>query len=95
MHLGRTGNNLCPVAAVSVYMAVPRCILQVGVWSTSFQGGLGLVKRARVALEGSGVDVAGHSFWIGATTIAAAAGIEDSMIIMLKSCIIIVLVLML
>lgn len=83
--LGRTGDELCPVAAVTAYLAVrgetPGAFFK---WSSGVPLSREmLVKRMRVALQSAGVDVAcysGHSFRIGAATTAAAVGMEDSLI---------------
>ena len=85
VYLGKTGNGLCPVAAVAAYLAV-RGRSQGPFFR--FAGGTpltreGLVKHVREALGASGVDASkysGHSFRIGAATAAAAVGIEDSLI---------------
>lgn len=85
LYLGKTGNDLCPVAAVAAYLAVrgrsPGPFFR-------FTSGVPLsrevlVRRLRAALKPFGVEVSnysGHSFRIGAATTAAAAGIEDSLI---------------
>ena len=85
--LGRTDNDLCPVAAMSAYLVVRR--KSEGA-SPFFQFSSGapltremLVKRVREALGPSGVSVerySGHSFRIGAATTAAEVGLEDSLI---------------
>ena len=83
--LGRTDNDLCPVAAVAAYLVVrgraagPFFSFSSG--GTSIQRVIG--RRMREALHPSGVDVskfAGHSFRIGAATTAASVGVEDSLI---------------
>ena len=83
--LGITGNELCPVSAMSAYLAIrgrsPGPFFR-------FQSGVPLsrellVKHVRAALRVKGVDdskYSGHSFRIGAATTAAAVGVEDSMI---------------
>lgn len=83
--LGTSGNDLCPVAAVSAYLAIrgrdPGPFFR-------FQSGAPLsrellVKHIREALKAKGFDeskYAGHSFRIGAATTAAAVGLEDSLI---------------
>ena len=85
IYLGKTGNDICPVAAVTAYLAArgraPGPFFH-------FQSGAPLsrellVKRVRQALEQVGMDVthySGHSFRIGAATTAASVGVEDSMI---------------
>ena len=85
VYLGFTEDELCPVAAVTAYLAVR------GRDSGPFfrlKGGAPLsrevlVRKVREALQSSGVQVgrySGHSFRIGAVTTAAAVGIEDSVI---------------
>lgn len=85
MFLGKSGKDLCPVAAISAYLAVrgrgPGPFFR-------FQSGAPLsrellVKHLRAALKTKGFDeskYAGHSFRIGAATTAAAVGLEDSLI---------------
>lgn len=83
--LGMTGCCLCPVAAVTSYMASrgtkggPFFMLQNGTPLTKTK----FVGEVRAALEMLGLpakDFAGHSFRIGAATAAAKAGLEDSTI---------------
>ena len=85
IHLGRTGNSLCPVAAILAYMARrgseqgPLYIFRDG----STLSRRHLVSEVRSALSSCGLDCnmyAGHSFRIGAATTAAAKGVEDSTI---------------
>ena len=85
VYLGRTDNVLCPVGAVSAYLAVrgqspgPFFRLASGVPLSREV----MVKRMREALQPSGVDItqySGHSVRIGAATTAATVGIEDSLI---------------
>ena len=85
MFLGRTTNDLCPVAAVLAYLARrgstpgPLFILADG----SPLSRQRLVLELRQALSASGITCdafSGHSFRIGAATTAAAKGIEDSAI---------------
>ena len=85
VYLGRTDNILCPVGAVTAYLAVrgkspgPFFRLASGAPLSREM----LVERMREALQPSGVDItqySGHSFRIGAATTAAAVGIEDSLI---------------
>lgn len=83
--LGSTSTELCPVTAVSAYLAVrgresgPFFRFVSGVpLSREY-----LVRRVREALRSKGIDdtkYAGHSFRIGAATTAAAVGMEDSLI---------------
>ena len=85
VYLGKTGVDLCPVAAVSVYLAVHGC--QKGPLFC-FVSGVplsrdALIRHVRVTLRALGVDVSfysGHSFRIGAATTAAAVGMEYSFI---------------
>lgn len=86
VYLGKTRNELCPVAAVSAYLAVrgrssgPFFRFASG---TPLSREL-LVKHIRAALQPYyGIEVnkySGHSFRIGAATAASAAGLEDLMI---------------
>ena len=78
VYLGRTDNNLCPVAAVVAYLAL-RHKLGAGPFF-KFQSGTALtrasfVNRVRKALKEAGMDAdkfSGHSFRIGAASTAAA-----------------------
>ena len=83
--VGRTRNELCPVAAVLSYMALrgpgsgPLFRFKNGkpLTRSSF------VAKLRETLEVAGVDCSGyssHSFRIGAATTAASRGIQDSLI---------------
>lgn len=83
--VGRTGSILCPVEAISQYVALrgsrPGCFFQ-------FEDHTPLTKpkfvaRVRQVLQALGLPYdcfAGHSFRIGAATAAAQAGVEDSVI---------------
>ena len=83
--LRKTGCSLCPVAAITAYMASrgdhPGQFFQ-------FKNGQGLTKpkfvsHVREAIMKAGLpwdQFAGHSFRIGAATTAARAGVEDSTI---------------
>lgn len=83
--VGRTGDSLCPVAAILSYVATrgptPGCFFQ-------FRDRTPLTKPrfitlVRQALHQAGIPetgYSGHSFRIGAPTTAAHAGIEDSTI---------------
>ena len=85
VYLGRTENELCPVAAISAFLVVRGT--ETGPFFR-FASGAPLsrelfVRRVREALEPWGIDekkYSGHSFRIGAATAAAAAGVEDSLI---------------
>ena len=85
IYLGRTGNNLCPVAAMLGYLSIrpstpgPLFIFQDG----SPLSRPKLVQHLRHALSQLGMDVAnysGHSFRIGAASTAAKVGFSDSLI---------------
>ena len=88
IYLGRTGRDLCPVAALLAYMAVRPAAqgpLFVEVDGTPLTRDK-LVTAVRQALQQAGVQsvrYSGHSFRIGAATTAAQAGLEDSMVKML------------
>ena len=85
LHLGRTGDVICPVSALLSYLANrpptpgPLFLLKSGnPLSRSF-----LVSSIRNALSTFDIDVScynGHSFRIGAATAAAQANIPDSTI---------------
>ena len=85
VYVGRTGDDLCPVAALLAYLARRRndpgplfrmsdgTLLTKGIFTA----------RLREALSTLGYEAsayAGHSFRIGAATTAAERGIEDSVI---------------
>ena len=83
--IGKTGTNLCPVAAVLDYLQVRGTgkgflfRFKDGTYLTRQR----LVKEVRSALVKAGLDqinYCGHSFRIGAATVAAEKGIEDSVI---------------
>ena len=86
--MGRTGNELCPVAATLAYMVQrgpgPGPLFK-------FQDGKPLtrqrfVARVHEALTSAGVDssaYSGHSFRSGAATTAAKCGVSDAVIKML------------
>ena len=83
--MGRTGNALCPVAAMLSYMSVrggaegPLFRFKDGRLLTRER----FVPRVRDALSTAGIDeslFAGHSFRIGAATTAAQAGTPDATI---------------
>ena len=84
--LGRTYNDICPIAALLAYLAAQG---QQGAGPLfHFKDGHYLtrqcfVEHVRTALQQSGINPAhysGHSFRIGAATTAAACGLEDSLI---------------
>ena len=85
IYLGKTGNNLCPVAAVLGYLSIrpptqgPLFVFDDG---TPLSRPL-LVLHLREALSQLGINIAnysGHSFRIGAASTAAAVGFSDSFI---------------
>ena len=83
IYLGRTHSQICPVAATLKY-AVARGLLKGPLFV--FEDGRVLTREQFIAavceaLTTSGVDAlkyCGHSFWIGATTMAAEQGVHDS-----------------
>ena len=85
LHLGVTGDFLCPVLALLGYLAIrqstpgPLFLFHDG----STLSRTRLVKELHLALHMIGVDdsrFSGHSFRIGAATTAARVGLQDSMI---------------
>ena len=85
INIGKTGNSLCPIAAMEVYLWVrgssSGLLFQ---WESRFPlSKSSFVKCVRAVLEEAGlpaIDYAGHSFRTGTTTTAAVAGLEDSAI---------------
>ena len=80
--LGATGRDLCPVAALTPYLALrepspgPLFHFQNGSYLTRAR----FVTEVRQLLSTTGLlasAYSGHSFWIGAATTAALAGVED------------------
>ncbi len=83
--IGRTGNELCPIAAVLSYIASRGSA--PGPFFRDMSGRAitkpWFVTQIREILQKAGLpqqDYAGHSFRIGAATSAALAGVEDSTI---------------
>ena len=85
IYLGRTHDQICPVAATLNYLVVrgtvkgPLFIFGDGRYLTRDR----FVSAVREALQATGVDTskyAGHSFHIGAAITAAEHGIQDSLI---------------
>lgn len=83
--VGKTNSHICPVKAVSSYLAIrgfspgPFFRNRDGLALTRQQ----LVAQLRATLAEEGVDCtrySGHSFRIGAASIAAAEGLADSTI---------------
>ena len=85
VYLGSTGNELCPVAALMVHIAMRG--MSTGPLFR-FQSGRFLTKETFITRVREGLDIlglcaanyAGHSFRIGAVTTAAPQRVEDSMI---------------
>ena len=83
--VGRTDNDLCPVAALAAYTTIrgsdngPFFMLENRTPLTREQ----FVKMTKEKLAAAGIDsscYSGHSFRIGAATTASACGVEDSLI---------------
>ena len=85
LYLGRTDNLLCPVAAITAYLASRGS--EPGPFFRFEKGGYltreSFVKRVRAVMLEAGLEAqrySGHSFRVGAATTAAARGVEDSLI---------------
>ena len=85
LYLGRTDNLLCPVAAITAYIASRGS--DPGPFFRFEKGGYltreSFVKRVRAVMLEAGLEAqrySGHSFRVGAATTAAARGVEDSLI---------------
>ena len=85
MYVGRANSSLCPIVATLSYMAVrgsqpdPFFVFKDGTPLTKTI----FVARVRDPLREAGLNplhYAGHSFRIGAATVAAQVGLEDSVI---------------
>ena len=85
IYVGRTGNDLCPVAALMAYQAVrggghgPFFRMEDGRPLTRDM----FVAQVKKVLTQAGIDAtkySGHSFRIGAASTAAERGVEDSTI---------------
>ena len=85
LFVGRTNNDLCPVAAMLTYLSVrgfdrgPLFKTEQGLPLTRAK----LVALLKTALTAAGIDptrYSGHSFRIGAATTAAANGVSDATI---------------
>lgn len=85
IHLGTTGDTLCPVVSMLGYLA-RRPDTQGPLFIFADGSPLSrprLIRELKRALQAAGVDTtgySGHSFRIGAATTAAKAGVSDSMI---------------
>ena len=85
VYLGKTGDALCPIAAMEAYLSVrgnnPGALFH---WESGVPlSKVNFMKHVWTALEQAGLpakDYAGHSFRIGAANTAAVAGLEDSAI---------------
>ena len=85
VHIGSTGEALCPVTALLRYMAARGGDSEpLFTWADGhFLTRKTFVARVRAALTGAGypaADYAGHSFRIGAATTAAQHGVQDCLI---------------
>ena len=89
VYVGRTNKPLCPVSALLAYMVMrgkglgPLFIFQDGKPLSRPR----FVTKIKRALSAAGIDpkpYSGHSFRIGAATMAAKQGVEDSTIKMLR-----------
>ena len=83
MILGKTGDSICPVAALTSYLTIrssdPGPLFQHT--DSSLLTKDCFIKNVRSALSSLGYDsttYAGHSFRIGTATTAAERGMEDS-----------------
>ena len=85
IHLGHTGDYLCPVAAILAYLAVrpmkpgPLLVFQDGSPLSRQQ----LIAHLRSALSEADINTtgfSGHSFRMGAATTADSVGLSDSLI---------------
>ena len=83
IYVGRTDNDLCPVAALAAYTTIggsnnsPFFMLENQTPLTCDQ----FVKMTKEKLTAVVINFScysGHSFWIGAATTASACGVEDS-----------------
>ena len=83
--IGKSGTDICPVAALLDFLRLrgsdPGFLFRFrdGTYLTRQR----LVEAVRAALEAAGVDhskYCGHSFRIGAATVAAEKGVEDSVV---------------
>ena len=85
MVLGKTGDDLCPVAALLSYLVIrgdkPGALFQwqdgTPLSETQF---MEAVRQALTATHLPAKEYAGHSFRVGAATTAAMASLEDSTI---------------
>ena len=87
LFMGRTGMEVCPVTAILPYLVVRRARFASGPLFVNEKGSplsrIALVTWLRSTLNKAGIDsskFSGHSFRIGAASVAAARGVEDSTI---------------
>ena len=83
--LGRTGGDLCPVAAVLTYAVSRGCqpapfFTLLTARPLTKQQFVAEIRKILIALGLPAQEYAGHSFHKGAATSAALAGVEDSTI---------------
>ena len=84
--IGATNDHLCPVAALMTYLAVRDKDMTTPLFKFQDNEPMSrdrFVREVRKALQEAGMDqskYAGHSFRSGAATVAAACGLEDSLI---------------
>ena len=84
--IGATNDHLCPVAALMAYLAVRDKDMTTPLFKFQDNEPMSrdrFVREVRKALREAGMDqskYAGHSFRSGAATVAAACGLEDSLI---------------
>lgn len=85
VHIGKTGNILCPMAAILNYLAIrgsePGLLFHFKDCSPLTKSKF--TASFRKLLDQAGINsshYAGHSFRVGAASTAAARGIEDSLI---------------
>ena len=86
IYIERTGDDHCPLAAITAYIMVAKGNNAGPFFSMKDGSPLRkdhFINVIRTALASAGINTssyAGHSFCIGATTTAAQCGIQDSMI---------------
>lgn len=78
--VGSTGNDICPVAAVTAYLAIRGASAGPFFRFSRSEPTKERFIQVREALTSNPASYAGHSFRIGAATTAAEVGVEDSTI---------------